>query len=174
MAWQTKSFVINVWQTNHFFLNNYKPCTDQCVYRFDKLIDLRDQTPIYSSSYRAKQIDYYNFLVERECNLKHGLDTTCFVDSWDEQAFLKLRTQDCGITRNVVLVALFSIYTLVPFIRVSQTRQTNFCEGIECKGEDKGEKVCPAGWYCAGNSCAAAPFQDTVVFEQERVFRELT
>jgi len=104
-----------------FFIKNYKTCTDQCVHRFETLIDPSEQTSSSFSSYRSKQIDYYDFLVERECNLAKTWtvevgekNRTCFVNGWDEHAFLKLRTQDCGLTNNISLVTLFNMYTLIP------------------------------------------------------------
>ncbi len=122
-----KDFCINCMTDKSFFIENYKTCTDQCVHRFQTSIDPSEQTSSSSSSYRSKQIDYYNFLVERECKLAKTWtvevgekNRTCFVNGWDEHAFLKLRTQDCGLTNNIALVALFSMYTLIPYIRVSQ------------------------------------------------------
>lgn len=115
-----------------FFIKNYKTCTDQCVHRFETLIDPSEQTSSSFSSYRSKQIDYYDFLVERECNLAKTWtvevgekNRTCFVNGWDEHAFLKLRTQDCGLTNNISLVTLFNMYTLIPYIRSSQINPLN-------------------------------------------------
>ena len=65
----TKKFCDKCMTNKPFFLNNYKTCTDQCVHRFETLIDPSEQTSSSFSSYRSKQIDYYDFLVERECTI---------------------------------------------------------------------------------------------------------
>ncbi len=150
-----------------FFISNYSDCLDQCTPR-DALIDLGEQSPISTPSYRAQQIDYYNFLIERECRLSvtgRTTNRTCFVEHWNEQAFMKIKTQGCGVSREVVLVTLFAMYTLTPFILANQTHRPDSCDEIESKQTALGERVCPPGCRCE---------QERVLVEQEKVFREFT
>ena len=148
---------------------------DRCTRPYFKLIEPAHITGS-NIEYRSKQIAYYNSLIDEECNKLNrdpAVTTTCFVQNWNEQNFMKLGTQDCGTNRNAIMVAVFSIYTLIPFILVNQNSQRDSCEEYECKWADRRTPVCPEGCYCAGENCAT-PFQEKVIYEQERLFHEFT
>ena len=160
-----------------FLLDNFPSCIERCSHPFDQVIDPATHITDSTIEYRSKQIEYYNFLVDEECRLNISVEpvTTCFVQNWNEQSFMKLRTQNCETNRNIVLVALFSIYTLIPFILVNQNRQTDSCREMECKWSDSDTPVCPEGCYCAGENCASkSSFQEKIIYEQERLFHEFT